>query len=94
MISTDRRKTLSKSQNVEFTLMNQRNRRAFTATEKAELSDRRKRAEALKSIGRALGTGLHLIRVDGVEKYTKLRVGTAFLLRVKFLSFLRGVDAV
>ncbi len=35
--------------------MNQRNRRAFTATEKAELSDRWKRAEALKSIGRAFG---------------------------------------
>ena len=29
--------------------MNQRNRRAFTATEKAELSDSWKRAEALKS---------------------------------------------
>jgi len=36
-------------------LMNQRNRRGFTATEKAELWDRWKQAGALKLIGRAFG---------------------------------------
>ncbi len=35
--------------------MNQRNRRGFTATEKAELWDRWKRAESPKSVGRAFG---------------------------------------
>ncbi len=35
--------------------MNQRNRRGFTAAEKAELWDRWKRVESLKSIGRAFG---------------------------------------
>ena len=35
--------------------MNQRNRWGFTATEKAELWDRWKRAESLKSIGREFG---------------------------------------
>jgi len=40
------------------TLMNQRHRGGFTATEKAELWDRWKQAGALKSIGRALGEPL------------------------------------
>src|SRR4030088_1316023 len=40
---------------MEFALMGRRFHRGFTAAEKAELWDRRKRGESLKAIGRAFG---------------------------------------